>query len=124
MRFISGQNAHDRAAVSEALLDSKEFVWAQQGGNSIWGHKEAMEAFQEVWKGTWRLDPQLKELRISSAAPDTAVLITPLLFTEGLPGQAASTVPVRWGGVFVKTSSGWRISSIFITPFKNWQPKD
>jgi len=119
-RFIAGQNAHDRAAVSDVLVDSKDFVWAQMGGSSLWGHKEAMDAFQEQWKGTWTLDPQLKEVRIASVAPNVAVLITPLLFTQGDPGGKPSTVPVRWSGVFVKTSSGWHISSIFITPFASW----
>jgi SnoaL-like domain len=121
-RFIAGQNAHDRAAVSDVLLDSRDFVWAQLGGTSLWGHKEAMDAFQEQWKGTWTLDPQLKEVRIASVAPNVAVLITPLLFTQGAPGEKPSTATIRWGGVFVKTSSGWQISSIFITPFKGWQP--
>ncbi len=119
-RFIAGQNAHDRAAVSDVLLDSKDFVWAQMGGNSLWGHKEAMDAFQEQWKGTWTLDPQLKEVHIASVAPNVAVLITPLLFTQGDPGGKPSTVPIRWSGVFVKTAAGWRISSIFITPLASW----
>lgn len=120
-RFIAGQNAHDRAVVSEVLLDSKDFVWAQDGGNSIWGYKEAMEAFEGEWKETWRLDPQLKELRIASVSPGVAVLIAPLLFTEAGPGGNPSTLPIRWSGVFVKTNSGWRIASIFITPFKSWR---
>jgi SnoaL-like domain len=120
-RFIAAQNSHDRAGVSDVLLDSKDFVWAQMGGSSLWGHKEAMDAFQEQWKGTWALDPQLKEVRIASVAPNVAVLITPLLFTQGDPGEKPSTVPIRWSGVFVRTSSGWHISSIFITPFKSWQ---
>ena len=120
-RFIAAQNSHDRAVVSDVLLDSKDFVWAQMGGSSLWGHKEAMDAFQEQWKGTWALDPQLKEVRIATVAPNVAVLITPLLFTQADPGERPSTVPVRWSGVFVKTSSGWHISSIFITPFKSWK---
>ena len=120
-RFIAGQNAHDRAVVSEVLLDSRDFVWAQYGGNSIWGYKEAMEAFEEAWKGTWKLDPQMQELRIASVSPGVAVLITPLLSTEGDPGKNPSTIPIRWSGVFVKTKSGWRISSIFITPFESWR---
>src|SRR6202165_510149 len=120
-RFIAGQNAHDRAVVSEVLLDSKDFVWAQYGGNSIWGYKEAMEAFEEAWKGTWKLDPQMQELRTASVSPGVAVLITPLLSTEGDPGKNPSTIPIRWGGVFVKTKSGWRIASIFITPFESWR---
>lgn len=118
-RYIAGQNAHDRAVVSEVLLDSKDFVWAQYGGNSIWGYNEAMEAFEEAWKGTWKLDPQMDELRIASVSPGVAVLITPLLSTVGDPGKNPSTIPIRWGGVFVKTKSGWRLSSIFITPFES-----
>ena len=120
-RFIAAQNAHDRAVVSEVLLDSKDFVWAQYGGNSIWGHKEAVEAFEEAWKGTWKLDPQMQELRLASVSPGVAVLITPLLSTVGDPGKNPSTIPIRWGGVFVKTKSGWRIASIFITPFETWR---
>jgi len=120
-RYIAGQNAHDRAVVSEVLLDSKDFVWAQYGGNSIWGYKEALEAFEEAWKGTWKLDPQTEELRIASVSPGVALLITPLLSKVGGPGTNPSTIPIRWGGVFVKTKSGWRIASIFITPFESWR---
>ena len=78
--------------------------------------------FQRGWKGTWKLDPQLNEMHIGKLAPGVAVLITPLLFTQGELGVAPSTTPIRWAGVFVRTSSGWRISSIFITPFTAWQP--
>jgi ketosteroid isomerase-like protein len=124
-RFIAGQNAHDAAAVVAVLLDSKEFVWAQYGGQSVWGRHEVMEAFQKEWQGTWKLDPQLAEARVENPAPGVAVLITPLLYTFGDPGASPVTVPVRWGGVFVKTPSGWRIASIFITPFKGWhEPKN
>jgi hypothetical protein len=120
-RYIAGQNAHDRAVVSELLLESKDFVWAQYGGKSIWGYKEALEAFEEAWKGIWKFDPQTEELRIASVSPGVAVLITPLLSTVGGPGTNPSTIPIRWGGVFVKTKSGWRIASIFITPFESWR---
>ena len=85
-RFIAGQNAHDEAIVSDVLVNSKGFVWAQYGGNSIWGFNEAMAAFKTAWKGSWHLDPQLDELRITSIAPGVAVLITPQLYTDGDPG--------------------------------------
>jgi len=99
-RFIAGQNARDRGVVSDLLLDSKDFVWVQYGGNSVWGHKEAMEAFLDAWKGTWKLDPQLNEMRVGNASPGIAVLITPIIFTHGVAGGKPSTVPIRWGGVF------------------------
>ena len=117
--FIEGQNAHDPAMVSGTLLDSQDFVWAQSGGTTIWGRAKAMEAFQDDWKGTWKLEPQIQELRLASIAPGVAILITPALFTQGAAGEVAAAIPIRWGGVFVKTPAGWRISSIFITPFKN-----
>jgi hypothetical protein len=119
-RFIAGQNAHDASMVAGVLMKSKGLVWAQYGGNSIWGFDEVMAAFKNAWKGSWHLNPQLNELRITSAAPGVAVLITPLLYTDGDPGEQPSTVPVRWGGVFVKTANGWCISSIFITPYPDW----
>jgi hypothetical protein len=119
-RFIAGQNAHDRAMVSEVLLDSKDFVWAQLGGTSVWGREPALDAFQNAWKGTWKLDPQLQEFRIAGPAPGVGILITPLIFTAGEAGEAPTTTHIRWGGVFVKTNSGWRLSSIIITPWKNW----
>ena len=119
-RFISGQNAHDPAVVAGVLVNSQDFVWAQGGGKSIWGFAAAMAEWKMVWKGSWHLDPQLQELRISSVAPGVAVLIAPLLLTSADPGEQPSTQPIRWGGVFVKTASGWRISSIFITPYPGW----
>jgi ketosteroid isomerase-like protein len=119
MRFIAGQNAHDRAVVADTLLDSEDFVWVQIDGDSRWGHQVALDAFQEQWKGTWKLESQVKELRIAGVAPNVAVLITPMLLTQGDPGRKASTVPIRWSGTFLKTSSGWHISSIFVTPLKS-----
>jgi hypothetical protein len=116
-RFISAQNAHDRSGVGDVLLDSPDFVWAQQRGNSIWGSRAALDAYQQSWTGTWRLDPQLAEVRVGMVAPGTAVLVATVLIAQG-----PTTVPVRWTGVFVKNKSGWRIASIVETPFNDWRP--
>jgi ketosteroid isomerase-like protein len=115
-RFVAAQNAHDRTAVSEVLLDSKDFVWAPYGGDAVWGYEAALAAFEHAWKGTWKLDPQSQDVRIANPSPDVALLVTPLRVVEGGPGQSPSTAPVRWSGLFLKTQSGWRIASIFVTP--------
>jgi hypothetical protein len=116
-RFISAQNAHDRSGVGDLLLDSPDFLWAQPRGNSIWGSRAALDAFEQSWTGTWRLDPQLAELRVGTLGPGMAMLVAPVLIAQG-----PTTVPVRWSGVFVKGRSGWRIASIVETPFNDWRP--
>jgi SnoaL-like domain len=119
-RFVAGQNARDPSALSDVLVRSEDFVWAQSGGQSIWGFDPAMAAYKRAWKGDWHLDPQIKELRISRIAPGVALLVTPPLLTVADPGEPSSPEPVRWAGVFVKTASGWRLSSLFITPYPDW----
>jgi hypothetical protein len=79
-----------------------------------------MAAWKSAWNSSWPLDPQLNELRITRLAPGVALLITPLLLTSDDPGEQPTTDPVRWGGVFVKTAGGWRISSFFVTPYPDW----
>jgi hypothetical protein len=116
-RFVSGQNTRDPSVVSSVLVKSHGFVWAQYGGQSIWGFNEAMAAWKTAWNGSWHLDPQLDELRITRIAPGVALLITPLLLTSADPGEQPSADPVRWAGVFVKTATGWRIASLIITPY-------
>jgi hypothetical protein len=119
-RFVAGQNTHDSSVVSDVLVRSRDFVWAQGGGQSVWGFDEAMAAWKSRWKGGWHLDPQLEGLRITRIAPGVALLITPLLLTSADPGEQPSTEPIRWAGVFVKTAGGWRIASLVITPYPDW----
>jgi hypothetical protein len=118
-RFVSSQNDHDPSVLSNVLVKSGEFVWAQGGGQSIWGFDEALAAWKSAWKGTWHLEPQQSELRIARIAPNVALLVTPLLLTNGDPGEQPSTEPIRWAGIFVKTAAGWRMSSLIVTPYPN-----
>jgi hypothetical protein len=119
-RFVAGQNAHDPSVVSGVIVNSSDFVWAQNGGQSIWGFDQAMAAWKRAWNASWHLDPQLNELRITRIASGVALLITPLLLTSADPGEQPTTDPVRWGGVFVRTAGGWRIASFFVTPYPDW----
>jgi hypothetical protein len=116
-RFAAAANAHDRNGVAAVLLDSRDFLWAQSRGNSIWGYREALDALTQEWQGSWHLEPQLTELRIGTLTPESAILVTPLLFTEG-----PTTLALRWSGVFVKTKAGWLIGSVVVTPFNDWRP--
>jgi ketosteroid isomerase-like protein len=114
-RFIDAANAHDRSAVAAVMVDSKDFMLAPPRGEAVWGTQPSLDVLAQGWKGSWKLDPQLSEARVASVAPEEALLVTPLLLTEG-----PTTVPVRWSGVFTRTRSGWRIAAIFVTPFSEW----
>ena len=118
-RFILAQNAHDSAALSDVLLDSKDFVWAQEGGGSIWGFQAALAAFEQAWKATWRLDPQAQGSRVATLVPGVRVLVAPLRLTSEAGRKDPASRRVMWSGVFVQTPSGWRIASIFVTPLED-----
>ncbi|HET9390752.1 MAG TPA: hypothetical protein VFO44_13970 [Steroidobacteraceae bacterium] len=115
-RFVAGENAHDRAVVSELLLDSKDLVWAGPDGGTVWGHQEALDALERQWQGAWKLEPLPGVPRIASVSAGVSVVVSPMRLTQGSASSASTSV--RWGGVFVKTRAGWRISSVFISPSK------
>ncbi|HXO66278.1 MAG TPA: nuclear transport factor 2 family protein [Steroidobacteraceae bacterium] len=118
-RFILAQNAHDSAALSDVLLDSQDFLWVQEGGGPIWGYQQALAAFEQAWKGTWRLDPQARGSRVANLSPGVRMLVTPLLLTSGAARRDPAAQRFSWSGVFVQTPSGWRIASIFVTPLRD-----
>ncbi len=114
-RFIEGQNAHDRAIVAGVLLDSKDFVLVTADEGPIWGLSGALAAFELEWRKNSAWDPPAKEMRVALLTPDAAVLTTPQRFARGDPAKPSPVSPqMIWSGVFVKTSAGWRISSIFV----------
>lgn len=115
-RFILAQNARDSAALAEVLLDSKDFLWVRDDGGPVWGYQEALAAFEQAWKGAWRLDPQAQGSRVADLSSGVRVLVTPLLLTSGTARRDPPARRLRWSGVFVRTDSGWRIASIFVTP--------
>jgi SnoaL-like domain len=121
-RFILAQNAHDPAALSDVLLDSQDFLWVQEGGEPIWGYQHALAAFEQAWKGTWRLDPQTRGSRVAKLSPGVRMLVTPLLLTSGAARSDPAAQRFSWSGVFVQTDSGWRIASIFVTPLAGTRP--
>jgi len=117
-RFVAGENAHDRAIVSELLLDSKDLVWAGPDGGTVWGHQEALDALEKQWQGAWRLEPLPGVPRIASVSAGVSVVVSRMRLTQGSATDTSASTSVRWGGVFVKTRAGWRISSVFISPSK------
>src|SRR5438105_13656573 len=114
-RFVAAQNAHDIKAVESLLLGSPNFLWITRG-TPIWGHDAALKRFTALYDGTWRLDPETSGLKITMVSEGVAQIYVPIIFTIGAAGQAAQQTKFLMNQVLIKTSDGWRVSSILPIP--------
>ena len=113
--FVAAQNAHDVRAVADTLLDSPQFLWITRG-TAIWGRPAALARFESLYKGTWRLEPALAEMKVALLAEGVAQIHVPILFTIGPPGQEPQKTRFLMNQVLVKTSAGWKVASILPIP--------
>jgi len=114
-RFVAAQNAHDIRAVGDLLWDSPEFLWVSRG-TAIWGRDAALTRFEALYKGTWRLEPAMGDLRVVRLADGVAEIHVPIVFTIGAAGQPAQTTRFLMNQVLVKTDAGWKVASILPIP--------
>ena len=76
-RFVAAQNAHDLSAVREILVDSPQFLWITRG-TAVWGRQAALARFETLYRGTWRLEPAITELRIALLSNEVAEIYMPI----------------------------------------------
>ena len=114
-QFVKAQNAHDVAGVRELLLDSPRFLWVTRG-TPIWGRDAALKRFEALYQGTWKLSPDLPNLKAVFVSDTTAQLHVPIIFNIGPAGQAAPDAPFLMNQTLVKTPAGWRIANILPIP--------
>lgn len=114
-QFVAAQNAHDLAAVRALLWDSPQFLWITRG-TAVWGRQPALTRFEALYRGTWRLEPTLTELRVTLLGDGVAQIHVPIMFTIGAPGQEAQKTRFLMIQVLVKTAEGWKVASILPIP--------
>jgi ketosteroid isomerase-like protein len=114
-RFVAAQNAHDIKAVESLLLGSPNFLWITRG-TPIWGHDAALKRFTALYDGTWRLDPEPSGLKVTMNGDGAAQIYVPIIFAIGAGGQPPQQTRFLMNMVLVKTSDGWRVSSILPIP--------
>ena len=114
-QFVEAQNAHDVIAVRELLLDSPNFLWVTRGA-PIWGREAAFKRFETLYQGTWKLSPDMANLKAVLVTDTIAQLYVPITFNIGPPGQAAPDTPFLMNQTRVKTAVGWRIANILPIP--------
>jgi hypothetical protein len=108
-------NAHNIKAVESLLLGSPNFLWITRG-MPVWGHDAALKRFTALYEGTWRLDPEASDLKITMVADGVAQVYLPINFTIGAAGQPPHQTRFLMNQMLVKTPDGWRVSSILPIP--------
>ena len=114
-QFVNAQNSHDISGVRELLLDSPNFLWVTRGA-PVWGREAALKRFETLYQGTWRLSPDMSNLKAVLVSATTAQLYIPITFNIGAPGQPAPDTPFLMNQTLVKTAAGWRIANILPIP--------
>ena len=114
-RFVAAQNAHDLSAVREILVDSPQFLWITRG-TAVWGRQAALARFETLYRGTWRLEPAITELRIALLSNEVAEIYMPITFTIGPPGDPPTTTRFLMNQVLLKTGEGWKVMTILPIP--------
>ena len=114
-QFVKAQNSHDVIAVRELLLDSPNFLWVTRGA-PIWGRDAALKRFETLYQGTWKLSPDMANLKAVLVSDTTAQLHVPITFNIGAPGQPAPDAAFLMNQTLVKTAAGWRIANILPIP--------
>lgn len=114
-QFVQAQNSHDVNAVRELLLDSPNFLWVTRGA-PIWGRDAALKRFETLYQGTWRLSPDLANLKAVLLSDTAAQLFVPVTFNIGATGQPAPDARFLMNQTLVKTAAGWRIANILPIP--------
>ena len=82
--FVKAQNSHDLAGVREVLLDSPNFLWVTRGA-PVWGREAALKRFDSLYQGTWKLSPDMSNLKTVLVSETTAQLYVPITFNIGAP---------------------------------------
>jgi hypothetical protein len=82
-KFVVAQNAHDLKAVGEILQDSPQLLWITRN-TAIWGREAALKRFEEKYQGTWLLEPQLDEVKITYSSRGPSGAATAVLAYAGL----------------------------------------
>ena len=114
-RFVATQNAHDVNALRDLLVDSPQFLWITRG-IPIWGRQAALARFEALYRGTWKLEPAMSELRVVMLGDAAAQIYVPITFTIGAAGEAPTTTRLLMNQVLLKTGDGWKVTSILPIP--------
>ena len=108
-RFVNAQNAHDLKAMGNLLRDSPDFLWISSG-HVVRERGAALQRFQEMFKGKWRVDPDWSTFQILGLDFTTMEVFVHVSTSDG-----ASARKAQMSLVLVNTPKGWQVQNIFVS---------
>ena len=76
-------------------------------GAPVWGREAALKRFKSLYPGTWKLSPDMANLKTAVLSETAAQLDVPITFNIGAAGQPAPDTPFLMNKTLVKTPAGW-----------------
>ena len=114
-RQAQAATAHDLDAFSAVFAAPGEFgdpVTFVARPYQLWNKPAVIEHFRETFKGVWKFEPDLAQLRVITLTADVAQLYAPTRITLGQSPADARTATYLVYEVAVRTPAGWRIGAI------------
>jgi hypothetical protein len=75
-----------------------------------------MERFRSLYRGTWRLEPDMAQFRVVTLSTGAAQLFVPVLFTAGAIGQPAQPTRFLLNQTLRREGYAWLMASILPIP--------
>lgn len=119
-KFVAAQNAHNVSDVKAMLWNSPDMLWYGRGVETR-GPDAVADRFKEYYQGTWHLEPDMSQFRATVISNDVMMILVPIVFTRGLPGQPSQDNKFLISQTYVRDANGWHVASIM--PIANTQLK-
>lgn len=120
LRQAAAESAHDmagmEAVLARALPGHSDPVNFVARAYRFWGREAVLEHFRAVFKGPWRFEPEVDQIKVMPISADVAHIFAPTHITTGTADGGEATYRFLVNEFAVRTHEGWRITSIVPVP--------
>jgi hypothetical protein len=122
-RLIEAENRHDIDAVRPMVWESPTTLFvaktatpAEGNWAGFWGRDVVLRHFQDLYGGTFVMDPDYMQERVVGLSRDVAETYVPLRISVAYAGQTGTPKPFLMIVEWVRTASGWKMATDIALP--------
>lgn len=121
--LIEAENRHDVGGVKPFVWNSASTLFVAKTATSeegnwagFWGRDVVLQHFADLYRGTFRMEPDYTKQKIVGLTTDVAEIYTPFKITVSYAGQAPVPKPFLIVMNWIRTPDGWRMASDIAIP--------